>query len=159
VYDPYVFVFLLACIGWAVYPQAFNRAAFWLLVLVLVAQSWAILTRMYLQGRPPVTNLYSSAVFIGWVCVLLAMILEAIFKNGLGSVTAAVTGFATMIVAHFLGGSGDTMEMMQAVLDTNFWLATHVVCITIGYATTFVAGVLGSCSCRAAWRGHCTATS
>ena len=32
---------------------------------------------------------------------------------------------------------------MQAVLDTNFWLATHVVCITLGYATTFVAGVLG----------------
>ena len=34
------------------------------------------------------------------------------------------------------------MEMMQAVLDTNFWLATHVVCITIGYAATFLAGFL-----------------
>ena len=30
----------------------------------------------------------------------------------------------------------------QAVLDTNFWLATHVVCITIGYAATFLAGIL-----------------
>ena len=34
------------------------------------------------------------------------------------------------------------MEMMQAVLDTNFWLATHVVCVTIGYAATFLAGFL-----------------
>jgi hypothetical protein len=34
------------------------------------------------------------------------------------------------------------MEMMRAVLDTNFWLATHVVCITIGYAATFLAGFL-----------------
>ena len=33
--------------------------------------------------------------------------------------------------------------MMQAVLDTNFWLATHVTCVTIGYTATFVAGVLG----------------
>jgi hypothetical protein len=32
---------------------------------------------------------------------------------------------------------------MQAVLDTQFWLATHVVCITLGYAATFVAGLLG----------------
>ncbi len=32
---------------------------------------------------------------------------------------------------------------MQAVLDTTFWLATHVVCITLGYAATFVAGFLG----------------
>jgi ABC-type transport system involved in cytochrome c biogenesis permease subunit len=35
------------------------------------------------------------------------------------------------------------MEMMQAVLDTNFWLATHVPVVTLGYASTFVAGVLG----------------
>ena len=34
------------------------------------------------------------------------------------------------------------MEMMRAVLDTNFWLATHVVAVTIGYASTFVAGFL-----------------
>ena len=32
---------------------------------------------------------------------------------------------------------------MQAVLDTQFWLATHVTCVTLGYATTFVAGLLG----------------
>jgi ABC-type transport system involved in cytochrome c biogenesis permease subunit len=32
--------------------------------------------------------------------------------------------------------------MMQAVLDTNFWLATHVVVVTLGYASTFVAGFL-----------------
>jgi ABC-type transport system involved in cytochrome c biogenesis permease subunit len=32
--------------------------------------------------------------------------------------------------------------MLQAVLDTNFWLATHVVVVTLGYASTFVAGLL-----------------
>jgi ABC-type transport system involved in cytochrome c biogenesis permease subunit len=29
------------------------------------------------------------------------------------------------------------------VLDTNFWLATHVVVVTLGYAATFVAGAIG----------------
>jgi ABC-type transport system involved in cytochrome c biogenesis permease subunit len=32
--------------------------------------------------------------------------------------------------------------MMRAVLDTNGWLATHVVCVTLGYASTFLAGFL-----------------
>jgi ABC-type transport system involved in cytochrome c biogenesis permease subunit len=32
---------------------------------------------------------------------------------------------------------------MQAVLDTQFWLATHVVFITMGYAAVFIAGLLG----------------
>ena len=31
---------------------------------------------------------------------------------------------------------------MRAVLDTNFWLATHVVIVTLGYASTYVAGFL-----------------
>jgi ABC-type transport system involved in cytochrome c biogenesis permease subunit len=52
-------------------------------------------------------------------------------------------GFATLIVAHNLAMSGDTLEMMQAVLDNNFWLATHVIVITIGYSAMFVAGALG----------------
>jgi ABC-type transport system involved in cytochrome c biogenesis permease subunit len=52
-------------------------------------------------------------------------------------------GFGTLLIAHHLALGGDTMEMMRAVLDTNFWLATHVVVITLGYASTFVAGLLG----------------
>jgi ABC-type transport system involved in cytochrome c biogenesis permease subunit len=32
--------------------------------------------------------------------------------------------------------------MMRAVLDSNFWLATHVVTITVGYSATFLAGFL-----------------
>jgi cytochrome c biogenesis factor len=32
--------------------------------------------------------------------------------------------------------------MLRAVLDTNFWLATHVVMITTGYASMFFAGFL-----------------
>ena len=29
------------------------------------------------------------------------------------------------------------------MLDTNFWLATHVTCVTLGYTATFVAGFMG----------------
>ncbi|MBI3822639.1 MAG: cytochrome c biogenesis protein CcsA, partial [Planctomycetes bacterium] len=49
----------------------------------------------------------------------------------------------TLIIAHMLSLSGDTMIMMQAVLDTNFWLATHVTCVTLGYTMAFVAGFMG----------------
>jgi len=47
-----------------------------------------------------------------------------------------------LVIAHHLSMSGDTMEMMQAVLDSNFWLATHVITITIGYSSVFLAGAL-----------------
>jgi ABC-type transport system involved in cytochrome c biogenesis permease subunit len=87
--------------------------------------------------------LYSSAVFIGWGCVLLGLILEGVFRLGLGNFVAAVAGCVTLLVAQFLALKGDTFTVMQAVLDTQFWLATHVVCIALGYSTTFIAGLLG----------------
>jgi ABC-type transport system involved in cytochrome c biogenesis permease subunit len=139
----YVIVLLLVFVSWAAYTEPLRRAALWLAVLTLVVHTLALGARMWIQGRPPVTNLYSSAVFIGWGCLVLALFLEWILRNGIGLIVAGVAGFVTTMFAHYLAGSGDTLEMMQAVLDTNFWLATHVVCVTLGYMATIVAGLLG----------------
>jgi ABC-type transport system involved in cytochrome c biogenesis permease subunit len=110
--------------------------------LAFFIHTTGLIYRMVLEGRPPVTNLYSSAIFIGWGACLLGIILEKFHRNGIGVVAASGIGFITLIIAHHLALEGDTMEMMRAVLDTNFWLATHVVCVTVGYASTFVAGFL-----------------
>lgn len=138
----YVVAFLLAVVSWLKWPEVLQRSAFWLLALAFVATTAGILTRMWLESRPPVTNLYSSALFIGWATVLLCLILERIFKNAVGSVAGGLVGFATLLIAHHLSLSGDTLEMMRAVLDSNFWLATHVVTVTIGYSATYLAGFL-----------------
>jgi ABC-type transport system involved in cytochrome c biogenesis permease subunit len=137
------FAFLISCLSWMVWPEALTRSAFWLMVIALAVHTWALGSRMYIQERPPVTNLYSAAVFIGWGCVILGLILERLYHNGMGNVVASVMGLLSLIIAHNLAGSGDTLEMMQAVLDTNFWLATHVTCVSTGYTATFVAGLLG----------------
>jgi ABC-type transport system involved in cytochrome c biogenesis permease subunit len=69
-------------------------------------------------------------------------VLEWIYRNAIGSVAAGAIGFSTLLIAHHLALGGDTLEMMRAVLDTNLWLATHVVTVTTGYAATFLAGFL-----------------
>ncbi len=143
--EVYVAVFLIVCISWLVkgpWARGLLTAAFALAILALLVHTTALGVRMYLQGRPPVTNLYASAIFVGWGSVVLALILEAIYRNGVGAQIAGVIGFLSLIVAHHLA-SGDTMEAVRAVLDSNFWLSTHVVTITIGYASTFLAGFLG----------------
>jgi len=138
----YVLAFLLAVISWLKWPETLQHSAFWLLALAFAGATAGILTRMWLEGRPPVTNLYSSAVFVGWVAVALCLVLERLYKNAIGAVAGGMIGFGTLLIAHHLSLSGDTMEMMRAVLDSNFWLATHVVVITMGYGSTFLAGFL-----------------
>ncbi len=138
----YMAAFVLAGVFWFTLSEATRRAAWWLVMAAFVVHTAGLVTRMVLEGRPPVTNLYSSAVFIGWGAAGLGLLIERFWRNALGLAVAGLLSFASLIVAHYLAQAGDTMEMMRAVLDTNFWLATHVVIVTLGYASTYVAGFL-----------------
>jgi ABC-type transport system involved in cytochrome c biogenesis permease subunit len=139
----YIVVFLLSVCSWVGFGEPLRRAAFGIAILTLTIHSLALFARMYIQGRPPVTNLYSSAIFVGWAAVILGLIIESIFRMGIGSAVAGALGFATTLISHHLAESGDTLAMLQAVLDTNFWLATHVVVVNLGYMATLVAGCIG----------------
>jgi len=138
----YVLALLSVFVSWLWKPELMRRVGYGLLIAGAFVQTAGLVSRIVLQGRPPVTNLYSSAVFVGWGAVVLGIVLERLYKNGFGTAVAAASGFASLLVAHHLAGDGDTMEMMRAVLDSNFWLATHVVTITIGYSGTFLAGAI-----------------
>jgi ABC-type transport system involved in cytochrome c biogenesis permease subunit len=134
--------FFFATVSWIRWPEPARLSSWGLVALGWAILTGGILTRMWLEGRPPVTNLYSSALFIGWGSVGLCLILEATYKNAIGTAAAGMIGFATLLIAHHLALAGDTLEMMRAVLDSNFWLGTHVVVVTTGYASTFLAGIL-----------------
>ena len=133
---------ILGCMFWINLSPTVRKSGFYLLVLALVIYTFGLAFRMYLQGRPPVTNLYSSAIFIGWAALVFGIFLERIFAGGIGMVCSGLIGFITLNIADHLALSGDTMEMLRAVLDTNLWLSTHVVVVTLGYASMFVAGLL-----------------
>jgi ABC-type transport system involved in cytochrome c biogenesis permease subunit len=139
----YVVAFVIGACGWLGWTSGFNRTAFWLLCFTLFVHTLALVGRIYISGRPPVTNLYSSAVFIGWGCVVLGLVLEIVYRLGIGNLIASVAGYATLLIADGLALKGDTFTVLQAVLDTQFWLATHVTSISLGYATTYLAGLLG----------------
>jgi cytochrome c-type biogenesis protein CcsB len=144
----YICAFLLAGISLLVFSlsppvsEALRRSALYLIILAGIIHTFGLGFRMYLEGRPPVTNLYSSAIFIGWGAMIFGIGLERVYRLGIGNIVSSVAGFVTLLIAHNLALGGDTMEMLRAVLDTNFWLATHVVIVTLGYASTFVAGLL-----------------
>ena len=145
----YVVVFLIVMISWMLFGApawalALRKTAFILLILFVILHGLGMLARMYLMDRPLVfvTNLYASAIFIGFTSIVVALLIEKVQKLGIGSAVAATIGFITGIIALHLRGEGDTLEMQQAVLDTNFWLATHVTTVTFGYAATYLAGAL-----------------
>ena len=141
----YMLIVLLVLWAWAANSEGPRSWAYILLVTIFILHTAALGYRMWLHERPPVTNLYSSGIFVAWGAVLLGVILERLWKNGIGAMAAGLSGFLSLIVAHNLGLSGeDNLESVRAVLDSNFWLSTHVTTVTIGYSATFVAGLIGA---------------
>jgi len=144
----YIFALVLASIAILtlgavpIISETARRSAYAIILVAFALHTFGLIFRMVLEGRPPVTNLYSSAIFIGWGAGLMGILLERIYRVGIGCIVSSFTGFVTLLIAHNLALGGDTMEMLRAVLDTNFWLATHVVVVTLGYAATFGAGLL-----------------
>jgi ABC-type transport system involved in cytochrome c biogenesis permease subunit len=141
----YALAMVVCFASFLVWHGPLNRFVWGLLLATVLLHTFALAARIAITGRPPVVNLYSSAVFIGWACVLAGLGLESLHRMGIGNLVAALGGFLTLQVAYGLD-TGDTMHVLQAVLDTQFWLSTHVVTVTLGYGATFLAGLLGTCA-------------
>lgn len=108
------------------------------LLLGLCAHGCGILARILILARPPVGTLYEAILFVSFIC--------ALFGLGRKSPAAHLSGLSASIllltIAPAFLQNGDSMEMLVAVLNTNFWLSTHVLCITIGYALSIITACI-----------------
>jgi ABC-type transport system involved in cytochrome c biogenesis permease subunit len=100
-----------------------------------VLQAAGLLARVIIAGRPPVTNMYESVIWVAFGTILFALIFEAIYRAGsflLGAVPVAV---ASLILADSQPVILDhSIHPLTPVLRDNFWLSTHVLSITLSYA-------------------------
>jgi ABC-type transport system involved in cytochrome c biogenesis permease subunit len=97
--------------------------------------------RMWILGRPPVATLYESILFVGVVSALLGLLVEIVRRRGDGLFVGATLAAVLHLVAFGYADDGDTMGMLVAVLNSNFWLTIHVLTITAGYGCCLVAGI------------------
>ena len=140
----YLAAFVIAALGWLGPMKSFQQAATWLLLLGLGLHVMGLVMRVVISGRPPVTNLYSSALFVSSAYVQLMLIVERVTKIGIGNSLAGLGGCVALLWAWSMSiVDGDTFAVLLAVLDTQFWLSTHVIIISLGYSATLAAGFLG----------------
>ena len=139
----YLFAFILLGLSWMIQPLLLKRASYALLILGFLFHAYGIYLRMHIMGRPPVSTLYESVIFVAFIVILFAIILEYFRRDGLGIFVGTVSGSIFHYIGFGYSADGDTLSMLVAVLNSNFWLATHVTTITMGYGASLVAGFIG----------------
>lgn len=126
-----------------VQPILLKNVAYGSLISGFMLHTYGIYLRMVIMSRPPISTLYETVIFVGFVIVLLSVVIEYLRKDGLGVFIGSVSGSILHYVGFGYAADGDTLEMLVAVLNSNFWLATHVTTIILGYGTSLMAGLIG----------------
>jgi len=139
----YIFAFIFFVVSFTSTKPLWYNLGLLSVMAGFIPHVLGLVMRIIIMARPPVSSLYETFIFVGFIAVLLGLFIEYYNRQWLGIVTAAISGTALLFIANKYSAEGDTLKVLIAVLNSNFWLATHVTTITMGYAATCVGGLLG----------------
>ncbi len=114
------------------------------LIIGFIIHTAGFAFRVYLAGRPPVSNMYETVIWASWGAILFSIILEATYKFRVLLLGGALVGLCALVVADMAPAILDpSIQPLEAVLRSNYWLIIHVMTITISYAAFMLAFGLG----------------
>jgi len=148
-------------IAWAVYALALfilicslwveGKGLYWAGMAVLLAafgiHLYGFVLRCMIAGRPPVSNMYESVIWVSFGIVLFALVFEAIYRAKYYAVAASGLATLLLIVADSVPSILDpAINPLVPVLRNNYWLTVHVLTITLSYAAFALALGVGNVS-------------
>ena len=144
----YIMAFILLALTWLGPGSKFSRGLTYgvlgMTVFATVALIAGICLRSILLGRPPISTLYETIPFITASAVILCLVIEFFDRKGIALACSVMIGIIGLFLAmrFEIKEARDTLKVLEAVLRSNFWLGTHVICINIGYSAAILGGVI-----------------
>jgi ABC-type transport system involved in cytochrome c biogenesis permease subunit len=128
---------------------AVSRRATWLAAicagtgLLLLVVGFAL--RIYVAGRPPVTDMYETTLWVGFGALLFGLPIAWIYRSRTVLAAVSAAGWLVFVLADNLPTVLDpTIHPLVPVLRNNYWLTVHVLTVTISYAAFLVAMAIGN---------------
>jgi len=111
-----------------------------LAILGLLVHASGIVLRCLIAGRPPVTNMYESIIWVSFAVSFFGMIFFARYRTTIYLLAALpVTLLALLLVHQMPIAMPSSIDPLVPVLRDNFWLTIHVLTITLSYAAFALA--------------------
>jgi cytochrome c-type biogenesis protein CcsB len=141
----YLVAAILGAVSWHLGNRKAYYASWFVGVGAFLIHTYGFGLRIYLTGRPPVSNMYESVIWVSWGCFVFAMIFEALSKRRFVLISGALVGVICLIIADLAPTILDSsLQPLEPVLRSNMWLTIHVLTITLSYSAFFLAWGLGN---------------
>jgi cytochrome c-type biogenesis protein CcsB len=106
----------------------------------LAFQTSGIVMRCMIAGRPPVTNMYESIIWVSFAVSFFGMIFFARYRTPVYLLAALPVTLVALLLVHQMPiAMPSSIEPLVPVLRDNFWLTIHVLTITLSYAAFALA--------------------
>ncbi len=110
----------------------------------LLLQVAGMVMRSFIAGRPPVTNMYESVIWVSFGVIVMGMIFGWKFRSLMCLMVALpVSALCLVLVQQMPIAMPERLDPLVPVLRSNFWLTIHVLTITMSYAAFALAMGLG----------------
>ncbi len=138
-----IFIFFFWLWEKKIFRLAFNGMLF----LGFLFHLFGFLTRVYISQRAPVSNMYETVLWVPFGTVIFGYFVGKWNKSLMPFVGSCIVALFCLIISDLAPVILDpSIQPLQAVLRSNFWLLTHVLTITISYSAFFLAFILGDFS-------------
>ena len=139
----YLLGFLALLASFPLASRPLSRAGMALVVGGFLSHAYGMALRVIISGRPPVTNMYESVVWVAFGGMLFALVFEAVYKARYFAACASALAVICLILADNVPILDGSIEPLVPVLRDNMWLTIHVLTITLGYAAFTLAMGIG----------------
>jgi cytochrome c-type biogenesis protein CcsB len=120
--------------------RAFLNLGVAIAILGLAFQASGIVMRCMIGGRPPVTNMYESVIWVSFAVLFFGMIFFARYRTPVYLLGALPVTLIALLLMHQMPiAMPSSIDPLVPVLRDNFWLTVHVLTITLSYAAFALA--------------------
>jgi cytochrome c-type biogenesis protein CcsB len=106
----------------------------------LAFHATGIVLRCLIAGRPPVTNMYESIIWVSFAVSFFGMIFFARYRTTIYLLAALPVTLVALLLVHQMPiAMPSSIDPLVPVLRDNFWLTIHVLTITLSYAAFALA--------------------
>jgi cytochrome c-type biogenesis protein CcsB len=118
-----------------------GRVAALAMIGAMIAHIGGFGLRCYIAGRPPVTNMYESVIWVSLGVVVFATVIYFVSKKQMVALAVACSLATLGLIAGDAAPAilDPGIHPLVPVLRSNYWLTIHVLTITLGYAAFALA--------------------
>ena len=119
---------------------ALQRIGVSIALVGLLFHASGIAMRCLIAGRPPVTNMYESIIWVSFAVSFFGMIFFARYRTPIYLLAALPVSLVALLLVHQMPvAMPSSIDPLVPVLRDNFWLTIHVLTITLSYAAFALA--------------------